>query len=183
MSIIDIRGSHGSGKSWIVHQILGDQRENIMENGKQIGTVALKYDCAVVGWYRSTCGGCDLIKHPDDVVRRVKLFATQHRHVMLEGILVAHTFKRYSNLATEMGDYHFMFLNTPLATCIQRVEARRLARGKTEPFNPRNVVNDWHNIWESVREKCLDAGHLVTILDWKNPLPPVLEILGCRGRK
>lgn len=177
MAVLDIRGTHGSGKSWVVHQLLGGKKEDLYEDGVFLGYYLPELDCAVVGKYTTTCGGCDGIKKPDEVGYRVKLFAQRYRHVVLEGILVAHTFQRYSDLARFVGNYHFCFLNTPLAVCINRVKARRLAAGNTKEFNPIHVIRDWHCIWEKVQEKCRRAGHNVCILPYREPLPPLLALL------
>lgn len=180
--IIDLRGTHGSGKSWVVHQLLERYgRESLVDGEVTIGhlTFPPERSVAVVGTYGNACGGCDGIKSADEVCRRVGLLATRYRNVLLEGILVSHTFKRYSALAHELQHfgYTFCFLNTPLKTCIARVQSRRLARGNEKPFDPKNVIGDWHNIWETVRPKMVAAGHRVEILDYKNPLPRILELL------
>lgn len=180
MSIIDIRGTHGSGKSYIPHTILQNYNSQpIMEDGVEIGQFVPSLDLAVLGQYRTVCGGCDGIKTADEVVRRVQLFSSEYWNVLLEGILVAHTFKRYSELAIELSvrNYFFCFLNTPLKTCIARVQARRLEKGNTKPLNPTNVIGDWHNIWKTVRPKCVAAGHNVKVIHYQNPLEQILELL------
>lgn len=180
MPILDVRGTHGSGKSWVVHRLLGAQPHNdIEEGGQHLGYYLPGIDLAVVGRYSTKCGGCDGVGSADEVVRRVRRFAREYRNVLLEGILVAHTFKRYSSLANELSPlpYHFCFLNTPLKTCLARVKARRLAKGDERPLKPDNVVGDWHNIWEGVRTKCVAAGHSVVILDYRDPLKNLLELL------
>jgi predicted kinase len=178
MAVLDIRGTHGSGKSWVVHQLLAAQPHvSIDEDGKQIGYHLPGIDTAVVGKYENVCGGCDQIATADEVCRRARLFHSKYRHVLLEGILVAHTFKRYSQLATELGDYVFCFLNTPLKTCIARVLARRKAKGNAKPFKPDNLIKDWHNIWDRVQRQCREAGHIVKVLDYRDPLKTVLEII------
>lgn len=180
MAVFDVRGTHGSGKSWLVHQLLKMHRhDDISQGGVQLGYYLPSLGLSVVGTYSNTCGGCDGIKEVNEVVRRVRLFAQTSRHVLLEGILVAHTFKRYSDLATEMSEYgyKFLFLNTPLNTCIARVVARRRRRGDQRPFNPNNLTRDWHCIWHRVRNKCLRAGHEVFVLQYTDPLPRLLELL------
>lgn len=180
MAVIDIRGTHGSGKSWIMRQLLQQfDHEPITEKGKQIGCWLQEPNAALVGRYPEgkDCGGCDSIPKPNEVVRRVKLFATRYSHVLLEGILVSHTFKRYSCLAQELRGYGytFYFLDTPMNVCIARMRQRRLDRGNTKHYNPIDLVKDWHQIWERTRAKCAAAGHKVVVLNWKNPLPMVLE--------
>lgn len=179
MAVIDIRGTHGSGKSYIVHQLLGAfPGTPILDDDEQIiGYYLEDIETAVVGKYTTDCGGCDGIKTADEVVRRVKLFHGSEgvKNVVLEGILVSHTFARYSALAKGLEDYRFLFLDTPMEVCIARVQSRRLARANRKPFNPRNLVKDWHCIWGKVRVKCQEAGHKVVVVSWQNPVDVVLE--------
>lgn len=184
MVVLDIRGTHGSGKSWIPHQLLKSNSfreiEGFCEYKKKdmvLGYHLPKYDLAIVGRYSTTCGGCDGVGQADEVCRRVRMFYDQYKFVMLEGILVAHTFQRYSDLANELGDYRFFFLNTPMDVCIERTLKRRQEVGNTKPFNPKNLKHDWHQIWENVRAKMEEAGHDVTVLRWRNPMKAILETL------
>jgi uridine kinase len=182
MAILDIRGTHGSGKSFVAHSILTlGTKKPIMEDGVHLGYHIAEIDCAVLGKYSNVCGGCDGIGSADEIVRRVRLFAPKYRNVVLEGILVSHTFQRYNDLAVELADYdyRFLFLNTPLRNCIARVVARRFKQGKKKVLDPKNIIKDWHQVWERVRTKCVEAGRNVTILNWENPMPQVQEIL-CR---
>jgi hypothetical protein len=181
--IIDIRGTHGSGKSWIVHQLISlyGSKDILDLAGNPIGHNLSKCSTAIVGRYDRVCGGCDGIKTADEVCNLTRRFARQYSHVILEGILVAHTFKRYSNLANELGNYTFCFLDTPLKTCIQRVKQRRIDASNHKPFNNYWLKYDWHRIWGRFRNKFADAGHDVLTLDHKNPMPVILELMQCRG--
>lgn len=192
-TIIDIRGTNGSGKSWIVHQLLNkygheviyedgqDTTEWSAKLGKQIGVYMPKIDAAAIGRYWFTCGGCDGIKKPEEMVRRVRKFAAKYRYVFVEGLLVSHAYKRYATLASELladgYEYKFLFLDTPLKTCIKRVEDRRKAKGKLAPLDPKYLVADYYKIWDVVRGKCYAAGYDVIELDHKNPMPAVLKLL------
>lgn len=178
MAVFDIRGTHGSGKSHIVHTLLKRyQSEPIMRNNKQIGHFIPELDCAIVGKYLSACGGCDGIGNQDEVVRRLKRFSKKYKYVILEGILVSHTFARFEKVAKRMDDYRFLFLDTPLRICISRVKKRRLARGNKKEFNPKNVIKDHYNIWTSVKNKCINAGCSVVILNWKEAFPQFMRLL------
>lgn len=174
MAVLDIRGTHGSGKSWIVHQLLEHHHvQPILEENKQIGYSLSDLDAAIVGRYKNVCGGCDGVGSADEIVRRVRLFNSMYKCVIIEGILVSHTFRRYSSLAEEIGDYTFLFLNTPLRNCIARTRGRRRRAGNTKPLNPVNIVSNWYGVWQRVRTKCLEANHRVVILPWQDPMPVV----------
>lgn len=192
-TIIDIRGTHGSGKSTVVHNLLNrrwtkrdikgrcEYKEREMTLGYELSIRNTEKTGAVLGRYSNVCGGCDGIGSADEICRRVRLFSKHHDYVILEGILVAHTFQRYSDLAKELEkkghSYFFLFLNTPLAVCTSRVRQRRIKQGNTKPFNPKNCIHDYHQIWHRTKEKMMAAGHNVVILDWTDPMPQVYELL------
>ena len=185
--ILDIRGTHGSGKSYIAHQLLSYGCEEIVgynEYKKKetiLGYSVPSLDLAVVGKYETQCGGCDGVGSSDEVCRRVRLFASIYKHTVLEGILVSHTFDRYNRLAQEMKEaghtYLFAFLDTPLEVCIERVKARRKAKGNDKELNPNNIIRDHHNIYTVVRGKMIKAGRTVTDIFYHDPMTQVLELL------
>ena len=179
MAVLDIRGTNGSGKTWIMRQLLAKlPHEPLGKFGKHIG-YGLAGDIAIVGRYTETGGGCDGLKGGVvEVERIVRKLHPQYRHLLLEGIMVSHLYKRFHKLALDLGDYRFLFLNTPLKTCIGRVRARRWAKGNHKPFDPRkNLVKDYERTWHRVRGRMLGAGHKVIVLNWKDPLPQVTKEL------
>lgn len=183
MAVLDIRGTNGSGKTWIMRQLLAQGAHlPIEENGKCIG-YSLGEGIAIVGRYTKTGGGCDGLKGGVvEVERVVRQLHPQYRHLLLEGIMVSHLYERFHKLALELGDYRFLFLNTPLKTCIARVRARRWAKGNRKPFDPKkNLVKDYERTWHRVRGRMVEAGHKVVVLNWKDPLPQVLRELECLG--
>lgn len=179
--VLDVRGTHGSGKSTLVRKILETyEAKAVTENGEHLGYYAAAIDCGVIARYTETGGGCDGIKTADEVVRRVKLFHSRYRTTVFEGVLVSHTFSRYARLADELGreNYWFLFLNTPLETCISRVERRRRAKGNLKSLDPKNVIKDHKCDWEVLRPRFKDAGYNVGILDWHNPWASLEKYLG-----
>jgi hypothetical protein len=185
--IIDIRGTHGSGKSWLMHTLLGYGCEEVVGHDpfkkveRTLGYVLPDWDTFVVGKYSNVCGGCDQIGSADEVVRRVRHYSQIHRHVLLEGILVAHTYQRYADLAREIESsqmsYVFCFLDTPLSKCIERVKARRSEAGNDKPLNPSNITKDHHNIWDTVRRKCKRDKLWVIEVPHEDPLPTIIGLL------
>lgn len=163
-----------------MRQVLEMGSVEVTEGGVNLGYFVKSRNCGVIGNYdgRVKCG-CDRIRKPEEVVRRVHLFARRFRHVLLEGILVAHSFKRYNSLALEVEStgkpYYFAFLDTPLELCLERLRARREEGSK--PLDTRYPIRDWHRIWERIRSQCEESGRRVLVLDHKDPLPTVMEVL------
>ena len=173
-TILDIRGTHGSGKSYLVHRMLQEYgNEPILDGKTVLGHRMPKINGVCVGPYTKVCGGCDAINKVEEASRRLLLWSQQliTGIIVLEGIRVAHTFQRYSDLAKQLElqghEYKFLFLDTPLEVCIERVKTRRIARGNEKLLNPSNIIKDYHNIFERVRAKCVAAGLDVTILPWQ----------------
>jgi hypothetical protein len=183
MPVFDLRGTHGSGKSHLVHTLLrryGNRPilgEAASPRREVLGHYAHRLGLAVVGPYTKVCGGCDAVRTQDEVCRRVRLFSQEYPRVMLEGILVAHTYSRYLALARELGDYTFLFLDTPLEVCIARVKARRLDRGNTKPLDPRNVIRDHERVHNVLPGAFREAGLRVVTLDWQNATGQALEVI------
>lgn len=195
--IFDIRGTHGSGKSTCVHTLLAEAKElgldikhhmedHVTPSGRTTPKLrAYKFErygkpFVVLGPYKSQCGGCDALPSADTVTRLVRELHDPEGVLILEGIIVSHTFSRYHELATEIGkDYNFLFLNTPLDVCIERVLRRREESGKSnDGFDPKNIIKDHGNIWTRVREKMTAEGHNVFVLDHTRSTEQFLEMIG-----
>lgn len=203
--VIDVRGTHGSGKTSVMRALLGmGTWEDVRGEARSskdgplrdchLGHLSRAWDAVLVGKYAAdkAMGGCDGVYSPHEVCRRVRLFSAAHRLVFLEGILVSHIFGTYSKLASELEaggladdpvQYRFYFLDTPLETCLSRVQSRRAASARTagRPFDDTNVRRKHADIWTSVRRKCRDAGHRVYELDHRDPVRQILGDLGLGG--
>lgn len=184
-TILDIRGTHGSGKSYVIHQLIqqgqGPGSGYICENDATIGTYVSGFELAILGTYDRVCGGCDGIRTADEIVRRVRVFAGEYKNVALEGILVAHTYTRYANLAADLTSrghqYYFIFMMTPYEECIRRVQARRVARGQQAEFDLFHLNTDFDRCHRRLPGKMRNAGFNVSQPDWRNPVPEVKELL------
>lgn len=131
--ILNIRGTSGSGKSYLVRGLMehfGPASEITNEGGKVVG-YQLAQDIRVVGRYETACGGCDTISKVydgqggnsmDQVERIVRQWAAAG-HVIFEGLIVTSVWGRWQRMAQEL-PVHFLFLNTPLEICYQRVLER-----------------------------------------------------------
>lgn len=184
--VLDIRGTHGSGKSYIPHHILTnhstikDLGEPLTYDGRDdtiLGYTVPDLNLYILGRYETACGGCDGIKTQVEIKARIErvIRTTPTLTILIEGILVSHTFGPW-DIYAKGKDWNFLFLDTPLDVCIARVNSRREASGKGPLQDPRNIVKDWHRI-RSLQPKFLEAGHKSTWLDHTNSIQSVMECL------
>ena len=169
--VINIRGTSGSGKTTLVRGIMA------MGTATPIGGTEKKPDVYridiptlsrpvfVIGSYENVCGGCDSISTQDEICNRVRACAP-NGHVLVEGLLMSHLFSRYAMLDREFHaqgiPFIGAFLDTPLETCLDRVRARREAKGNMAPLNTKNTTDKWHDM-RSVYDKALKGSER----DWK----------------
>lgn len=186
--IYDIRGTHGSGKSFLPWTLMfTSEIEELLEVWQDDNLMGYTFCWEEESWFvlgrynEFGGGGCDCVSPPDEVCRRVRELAPDYDVCLLEGILVAHTFKRYATLAEEMifmsCPYHFLFLDTPLATCIRRVMERRAKKGKPREFNTENLENDHRQITQNVSKKLHMVGHSVRWLNYENSFGDFVDIV------
>lgn len=188
--IVNIRGTSGSGKSTLVRQVA--QLENAQRINERIVRGRSRFDgyynpirgIRVVGPYTTECGGCDRVRTQDEICERVRILAALQpsAHVLFEGLLISDLFSRYRDLGQELEARGYRFivavLDTPLELCLERVRARRLARGNTKPFNPKNTTTKHRNI-QRAAQKFRNAGIEVINLEYERAEIQLCELLGC----
>lgn len=184
--VLNLRGCMGAGKSYIVHQLLKKYSHTIEQTGKDIRGYILRDDrlhntIAVIGRYDRTCGGCDSIKEQDDICDRIRQAHADGYSVLFEGMMIGHIFKRYSELADELGhrnDFIFAYLDTPKDLCVQRVFDRRAARGAKKEFDPHNVIKEYADQTRT-RGRFLNekGGYRVVDIDHTRPVEHLEEFL------
>lgn len=188
MSIFDIRGTNGSGKSHIVHELVRLHNGKTLFDDMYHNEYYTRIDLPdgkiiwVLGKYKTQCGGADGIPKQATVLAMIEMLhlATRgfnNQHVILEGSIIATIFTSYHNLAERIGDYHFCFLNTPPEVCVERVLKRRAAKGKTEVFDAEKTLLPRYRSIQRVREKCLLATHHVHDIDHMRPIESFMEVL------
>lgn len=157
-NVFDIRGTHGSGKSTLPREILRNHKADIISGlpltyeGRvgPLGYFVPELNLYILGKYSNACGGCDGIKTQDEIKARVHHWL-QKGNVMLEGILVAHTYQPWVEFAKRTeADYdaqwNFLVLDTDVETCVARVNERRQAAGKGPIENEGNIRRDHQRI-------------------------------------
>ena len=180
--IINIRGTHGSGKSTLVRQLIERYEGKHLvgkspkkPNGYLLVTFA--GPVYVVGSYETACGGCDGIQPYDTIWPRV-LEYHQWGHVIFEGALISSSYGNIGRASEALGDQMvFAFLDTPLQVCLDRIKARRAARGNTKPLDPKNTANKFKNCNDSITKIRDEFKRRVVVLDYRKPMPQLLALL------
>lgn len=169
--VFSIRGTNGSGKSSLVREFmksLGPHNRMLGLDGKPAGYEFKKNGRTVfvLGKYETDCGGLDAsFSYPgaaDDVCQFLQDLA-KYGDVVCEGVIAMSSYgiARLTKLAASLKSqgHHIVFalLDTPEDVCIERVKARRAAKGNTKPFDPANLRSKYASIHKD-QEKLRAAG-------------------------
>lgn len=184
--ILNIRGTSGSGKSYIVHKLMQDASGSAKILDVVGKTIAhrLQFEegskpLHVLGKYDVKCGGCDTIKTQDQVCDLVKRFSAEGE-VVFEGLLISHLYSRYFKLDSQLSaighKYIWAFLDTPLELCLERVNKRRRERGQLGDVNPKNTTQKWHDM-RRVYKKCIDASLDARWIEYESAYEEVLSLI------
>jgi hypothetical protein len=185
--IINIRGTHGSGKSTLVKQVMERYKavpESYSAKGGKKSAKPVGYvmeSCAgklfVVGPYETACGGCDAVQPYALIWPKVVEYAAQG-HVLFEGALVSSSYGNIGRDSEVYGDdFVFAFLNTPLDVCLERIRKRRESKGNTKPLDPKNTRVKFENVQRSYEKITGEFNRRAVILDYRRPMPALLGLL------
>lgn len=169
--IVKLMGNSGSGKTTAVRQLMDLAQEvTPLREGLRVKGYRLDFEDGprtyVLGSYENTCGGLDTIRTADEVIDLVVRYAPLG-NIVMEGLLS-------STYIGKLGEFlmsyptNWVFLDTPLEECIERVKARRLLAGDSRPFNEENTRNRAKPI-AAARIKLLNRGAWVFDMDGSNP--------------
>lgn len=185
MTVVNLRGTHGAGKSTVARRILKEfpHRELLAEDGKLYGylvTLPLRQPLAIIGPYRTACGGCDAIQPYSRIWPLVDWAAKQAWHVLFEGALVSCSYGSIGESSVGYGDrFVFATLDTPLETCVQRVNERRAAKGKPPLEDTRNIDGKFKSV-QSSHWKAVDRGRRVCAIHHERATQEVLALFGIK---
>jgi hypothetical protein len=186
--IINLRGTNGSGKSTVVTRIMeiyGVSVPIFIDGRKRpLGYVVSPRGSLgqyapflyVPGHYEIACGGCDTLKTVDQVYELVYQARERGQHVMYEGIMVSDDVRRAVELS-KIAELHVILLTTPIAYCLAAITARRTAKGKFEPLDPKNTINREKSHRKHMG-RLQDAGVKVHRLDREGAFLKCRELLG-----
>lgn len=181
--LIQIRGTSGSGKTWIIKKLMSEYEFNpIKKNGVVMGYYCEELNTFLVGKYETACGGCDSIKTQDETCSRIRKALNKGWNVIFEGLICSHISKRYAELyeeLTEKGEkVEYIFLNTSLEKCRDNINKRRAQAGKP-PTTAKNTEKDYTSTRKS-RKNMNSMGvpnKAMPILSSDKALAHILELL------
>jgi hypothetical protein len=189
MSVVLIRGTSGSGKTWIAEQVIercgglaksaqrkiGDPKKE-REKWKTGAYIWRVPPVTVLGRYDATCGGCDSLSWKgaaDAVEAIIHEQVAEGQNVLLEGLMVSsygvERLKRIPGLTV-------VYLTTPLMECIAGVNKRRKERGAKKPLDETNTRAKHHTLTITNKSNRL-AGIKVEELSRPEALARVMELL------
>ncbi len=164
--IYNIRGTSGSGKTYVARYILQKYKgEPIVGSDYKIqGYWLPKINTRIVGRYNVMSGGCDRINTQDEIEQRIENYARQG-NVLFEGMLLSGSYGRWQALSKRHPEqFIWCFLDTPLEVYIERTHNRTGRIG----------TGDWKNLRQKYAEglriqtKALAAGENVVVLPYQN---------------
>lgn len=180
--ICSLRGTSGSGKSTVAFTFLKNHPNEELKgsDGKVKGyriDAGLKYPIYLLGKYTTACGGCDQIPEQQMAADRAIEAWKTGGHVLMEGLLASAAGPKGAVTKTiqETGAARFLIMDTPLDVCIERVKARRLARGDEREFNPKNTNDKWTQTM-STAKTLAGLGYDVRYIDHTHAYEDVMAI-------
>lgn len=191
MTIVSIRGTHGSGKSTVVTKIMQKYPTHPVPDPDKPSGKVLGYrvtlpagELFVVGSYATACGGCDAIQPYANIWPRIAAAADTGAHVLFEGALVSSSYGNIGRASEQYGDdMVFAFLDTPLSVCLERIAQRRAAKGNFEPVDPANTEAKFLSVARSLPKIQTELGRRVVILDHTQAVKQTLALFDVRLRR
>lgn len=164
MTVINIRGTSGSGKTTIVKKIMDQYTavESVFREGRKrplyyICRKLRHKDLAVLGAYENDCGGCDTITETDETFKLVGDLSAAGHDVLFEGLLLSGLVTRFVML-NSLVPLKTVVLNTSLEDCLAAVNQRRLGKWERDPkgeppapVNPKNTVDKFRSVISSMK--------------------------------
>lgn len=189
MTIINIRGTSGSGKSHLIREVMKlypMKSAYKIEGRKQpIGYLLSRPDgrrLNVIGHYETACGGCDTITKMDDIFNYVRMGAAAGNDVIFEGLLISADVNRTHALMKEFqfpkpDDMHVIALDTPLDVCIDSINQRRWTKDPTKPPVATKNTTSKHRGVQLCMKRLAEAGTPGEIHSRETALVRIRELL------
>lgn len=148
MLVIQVRGTSGSGKTWVMQQVmerLGNWAPRYVPRRKRPLWYRLIQDypaVVVLGGYDTACGGCDSVGSAAavyDLIQKVQVEEVPNV-ILAEGLLLSEDAKWTAQLLADGLDLRVAYLTTAVERCITQINTRRAAAGRTELANVSNTT-------------------------------------------
>ena len=136
MKVIGIRGTNGSGKSWVARKIMefaeeGFKTKHKLDSNKVLVNVFDKF--VIPGSYDRACGGCDTIPKPQLVWDTI-VECVEYSNVVYEGVIVGCVYEptMILNERLKLAGHELVniCLDTEFDKCVANITMRRAAEGK-----------------------------------------------------
>lgn len=202
--LYNIRGTNGSGKSHIVHEMMKAYPvyEEIWDDriNEQVGIVIPALNVRLLGDYTTQCGGGDWYiagrsgskKTINDAEAAIlSLWEEGSYRVIFECFMFSGTFGRWNEFGKKLAASHgggkeivtYAFLDTPKELCADRIRSRRekraLSLGKElsslPEFNPQNCY-DQHRQGLNIRRNMIADGRHVVDIDHTRSYEHFMEV-------
>lgn len=186
--LINLRGSHGTGKTTIVRKVMDayPKRKAIyLESGRRI---PIGYICKKEGqttlfvpgsYEHPVSGGCDNVQSVNLIYDTIRKYAKKGYDILFEGIVAQHSTPNII-LLSERYKLRVVVIDIPTKKALKGVRARRKLRNETEQFNPANTIKESAAVLSSSR-RLQSAGVKVRYAKSRSAaLDKVLDLLELR---
>lgn len=182
--IISVRGTSGSGKSYLVRRVMAllPEPQKVEHLGREVGLLYPRNPpLFLFGRYVEgrTSAGADLVGG-ELKVREARFKFLEDRvkqeDLLFEGLMDSNEVTRTITLKRQHPT-HIIFLNTPLQDCLAAINARRAAKGNMEPVSLKKTTEKFEEL-KRVRHRLKDAGVATYFLDREAAFLKVCELLG-----
>lgn len=153
MTVINISGTSGSGKTTIVRQLLNQcSRSPIVTDYKIQGYYVWKLGImptVIVGSYEKPTGGCDTISPITEVFKKVLYYHEKENcNVIFEGLLISRSKGRMIALWNDLGqqDLFIYHLTTSIEDCMEGIRQRRALKGNNKPVDPKRTLETYYRV-------------------------------------
>lgn len=187
--IVIVYGTHGSGKSTIVYELMRRYphwAEGVVEKGRTKGRAQNQViqTCAgllcVAGQYPDPLinSGCDTIKPYSAIWGVVEHLLTVGDHVLIEGGIMGDYYGAIGKASETYGDnVVFAPLDTPVEECMRRINLRRAAKGMEPRTDFANIERGHRDVWRTIEKIRTVYKRRVVVLNHRKPVAQLLGLL------
>jgi hypothetical protein len=191
-TVINLRGTSGSGKSWVVHSLLKKYPHEVVSTfGPRARPLVYRIRTPnkyiiVPGPYDTPCGGCDAISNYVEVLPPFMHQCADSLRpedvILFEGLLISTGYGVMGVTLSELREKGhrtvFALLDTPLSVCLERIKTRRAARGVTKPLDPENTEFKWttaRKLHDTIQDR---YGHECVLVPYRSSFQFMLRLMG-----